>query len=351
MNRCSRLCIPLFFLLCSFILYSLLSISNINSKTKDNIDMNATNNQLNSITYINISNNILDESYSFIPVSYIKDGVQTLTGTSNTYSYLSKNILQDAPSPADLDLHFYPFNDSNPYIDLEPIASNGLWEFFPQKVTYEKYCYFSQPNQKAWENYFRNQLDKALISSPVVIAESWTFNWEGIETIIVTASNVIADGSEDIIYLSERYPDPTPLPINQDNSSMYIMTAIFLGDNPPVMVYEKSQIILSLPLSENSDISYIPPQTTDAPFQQFLSVMQYDIDENISLYPVFCNMNGESQIRDYKFGAQCLPCDIDGNGHVELIIYIRGRNSLFSTCYVYRLVNNLPTQTFAVTPN
>ena len=97
MNRCSRLCIPLFFLLCSFILYLLLSISNINSKTKDNTDMNAINNQLNSITYINISNNILDESYSFIPVSYIKDGVQTLTGTSTTYSYLSKNILQDAP--------------------------------------------------------------------------------------------------------------------------------------------------------------------------------------------------------------------------------------------------------------
>lgn len=323
-------------------------------ETKYEFDVDEESNRLNSITYVNVGMSSYKspyENYYFIPVSYIKDGIQLLTGISNVYSQMSETILQKAPDPTELSMYFCHLNCSKVSTNLDTIASNGKWDFFPVKVIYKKYSQGIQPNQKKWEDYFGNQLDDASIKSPVIITESWTFDWDGIETAVVNASNAITTDSEEILYASESQQIPESFPANHD-SSIYAMSAIFRTGNEPVMVFKKYESILDEPLAPtNESVSYLSPENTEEPFQHLFSVIQYNENNDLELYPVFCNMGGELLIRDYKFMPEYLPCDIDGDDHIELIVYIRSQSSLLSSCKVYRLINSVPTHIYSVKPN
>ena len=79
---------------------------------------------------------------------------------------------------------------------LGPIASNGTWDFFPDKATYQTYSFDNQPNESDWIEYFKERLSASNYDGPIIIQESVTFQWDGIESAIVIASNVIISGDD-----------------------------------------------------------------------------------------------------------------------------------------------------------
>ena len=289
----------------------------------------------------------------FLPVSYIKDGVQLLTyesweKTFNTtdnmrmtagdiYQYISDAPNIDDLNKIDANAAYTPDsaqrenNDFIRYLDF--VFSNGDWDFFPVKVKYEKYDLNNQPDNPEWNDYFKEQIERptyangvlqsdVLLTVPVVITEAWIFDWNGVETAIVTASNIIYTGDD------EKEDEPNPPP--DDYTSIYTISAVFMNGNEPNLMYNKWYML--------SDVSYNSPGVFG--LGQYISAVQNDKNGELILCPVFTwDVAGDTSGYTHLFRPVYLPCDIDGDGQIELMQYNEGFSTLYCNYDVFETVN------------
>ena len=282
-----------------------------------------------------------------------------LTGDFGSYS-LSAKKLQGVPAVAtvgQVNTTAMYTNDSDPYNNPSPImdtiASNGDWDFFPAQVKYEKYTLENQPDNREWSDYFTAQLAAVFPNTPVVMTESWVFNWTGKKVAVVTASNAIVSGDENSLYMGGDNPSPAlPNPPSGDNTVIYMMSAIFIDGSAPLSVIGNTQKIETNPIDESANVSlsYAPPQDSSTSYQQFFSAVQTDAN-GFLICPIFNDMNGEYALWSYECDPLVLVCDIDGDGVPEILTYINNNSSDMCLCTVYKLENGNPEKVFSIVPN
>lgn len=316
------------------------------NKTSDSSspDQNHKNQEiLNSITYIGIDG-------AFFPISYIDNGVQLLSGNVGPYSAFAENMLKETPSADSLNKIDLPDIDTDA-AGLGPIASNGTWAFFPDEATYQTYSSDNQPNQSDWIEYFKERLSASNYDGPIIIQESVTFQWDGMETAIVTASNVIISGGNGDSWANQDVYQTAMLPENS-TPSIYIISALFTQGNAPIELFDLyCEIPKGQEESASMGISYVPWNKDYGQYMQFISAVQYDGSGNATEFPIFNNMNGELTIRDFQYMPRYLISDIDGDTKSEVVINVSRTSSSMSFCKVYKIEQDIPKEVLYITLN
>ncbi len=284
-----------------------------------NEDSNKTENGeiekiIDSITYVNFSSDNADDC--FIPVSFIKNGVQLITGDLG----LQGDVLAGAPKADTLK-------------KANGIASDGEWNFFPYEVKHTEYTYDNQPENKEWTDYFRTMLAK---DAPIIIADVYSLEQHGVQIDVVTASNIVMTGDIAKLYTKDdTYPTPN-IP-QSERTSIYIICAVFIEGQEPTKLYELSGSFLTI--NDMGGIS-CDPTVYSGYFQQIYSTLQYDESGEVSVCPIYCNMNGELNLRSYSNKPAFVLADIDGDGKVELVQNTDQGSSDMSVCIIYDYTNN-----------
>jgi hypothetical protein len=155
-----------------------------------------------------------------------------------------------------------------------------------------------------------------------------------VETALVTASNVIITNK----YFSYKKDEYSNLKIPIDNNTiMYVISAIFTNRNEPTKLYHNYCELPKELISERGPtISYFP--TNNFACFQYFSAVQNNESGELILYPIFTiESTGDSTYRSFGYKPVYLLCDIDGDGQIELIIYMQGSNSLRTWLHVYEL--------------
>ena len=266
-----------------------------------------------SVTYIDLNG-------AYMPISYIQDGKQLLTGDA-IYSFLIEDILKDAPT-----------SDSLP--KEKNIASNAVWDMFPVEVEHMTYTPENQPKVEEWSEYFAEKLESQ--NTPVIIADVWSFELDGQKVAVVFASNVTS--SERAYAVSN--------PPAADSTVLYRMSAVFVQGREPQDLYSENFTFLS---EARTDVSYSPSEGDF--YEQSFSAWQYDASGEIVECPIFNNMSGGYTLRDYAYTPEYTVCDIDGDGAAEVICYIHKASSIMSWCKVYRTKNGEFEEVFHLVPN
>ena len=297
-----------------------------------------------SVTYVTFDSLLSGRGAigGYLPVSYIKDGIQVL---ANDELY--------ADGSTDFDINLY-IDDILPKADslnkTDYVASNGTWNFFPVQAEHKIYTWENQPEQEEWIEYFREKLSEVGASdTPVVITEAWIFDWNGIETAAVNASNVIVSDDEtmETIYVAGAgggHAEPNLPP--RENTVMYMMSTLFTQGNAPVDMVDIEYCYREIG-REPEGLSYLPPD--HGSYQHIFSAVQYDENGDLIVCPVFCDFMAELLTRQFKYSPeQYLVCDIDGNGEVELIGCLERNSSYECKHEVYQLIDGKPECVFAL---
>lgn len=296
----------------------------------------------NSILYIGVASGT--DSTEYIPVSYIQNGSQQLLGEIET----ADNILLNAPSPESLtriDTDAMYSSDAKSS-DIACILYNGNWDLFPLDITQTSYSLGFQPEQPEWSVYFNEQLRSKGIESPAVIEESISFCLDEAKISIVTATNLLPIEQTQSLILDTSDVD---LPA-KEHTAIYVMSALFVNNDVVYNLYDEYFEISNTPNNE-SDFEGVCYSPKDADYQFFAYVVQYDKTNNLMPYPLFCNMNGEYLIRDFKVTPNFLVCDIDGDGSIELVENINKASSAMRYTTVYRFKNGVPARSLTVINN
>lgn len=286
----------------------------------------------NHITYI----------YYSIPISYMKQNVQILSGDGGWYNDVNE-IVKNAPSADNLKKYYiadmYSDVANIPTIDEYPeltdgfICSNGNWDFFPNKVRYEEYTFGNQPNKPEWDKYFMSRIKEKTDETPLIYVNAWFFDWnrDGIEDAFVNASNTL--------YSKE---DNTPNPPSSDKTVTYTISVLFLSGNEPFETSGYiSNYISKKPLEKDDDgiVSY--NQSKKILGEHFISAIQYDSKRYLIICPIF----NSGEYGRYEEDEMIL-CDIDGDGKSE---FITTSLSEYSPYIVYKLFNGKPIEVFRIT--
>lgn len=96
----------------------------------------------NAISYVGVDG-------FFVPLSWVVEGHQLLSGDIGPVSVASENLLGEAPPTEGLTQIEAPEESA-----LGPIASNRTWNFFPDAAQYHTYGPDGQPEQQEWTDYF-----------------------------------------------------------------------------------------------------------------------------------------------------------------------------------------------------
>lgn len=161
---------------------------------------------------------------------------------------------------------------------------------------------------------------------------------------IVTATNLLP-----IEHTQAIDPSSIDLPA-KEHTAIYVMSALFQDDNTIYNLYDEYFEIsnTSNNKSDPGEVYYLPQ---NADYQFFSCAVQYDQADNPSIYPLFCNMNGEYLIRDFKVTPSFLVCDIDGDGMIELIKNVNKTSSDMRYTTVYRFKNGEPVRNLTIKNN
>ncbi|HOP09875.1 MAG TPA: hypothetical protein PK629_00100 [Oscillospiraceae bacterium] len=311
------------------------------TSSADSFAMTATNGTPeNHITYI----------YYTIPISYMKQGMQILTGDGGWYNDVNE-IVKNAPSAENLKKHYiidmYSDFANIPAIDEYPeltdgfICSNGEWDFFPTKVRYEEYAFDHQPNKPEWDEYFNKLISNHCNNTPLIYINAWLFDWngDGIEDAYVNACN--------LFYLNENR---NPNPPYYDDTGTYTLTVFFLSGNEPIC--NSDDIVFNYvskePLTDDNIASYIADDgsgsedysTENYCYDGWISI-QYDSQGDLIKCPIF--ISGEWG-KSYEY--EIIICDIDGDGNSELITT---NYNEYSPYVVYKLIDGKPIEVFRIT--
>jgi len=298
-----------------------------------------------------------DKVPEYIPLSYVSGGRQLLTGESehNRYAELAETVLKDAPAADALDGGIDAGNalygdNGRPEI-CGAVASSGGWNLFPDKVRYQKYDWNSQPDQDRWQRYFRKKLRGMSIDSPVVIKESYLFDWDGVRTEVVTASNAVISKKETCLS-SNGKTVKRKLPSNK-KAAVYTVSAMFRGDGTVTDIFCDAQPVQRSEKAfdgSGEGIAFCPPSEKGAVYQNYVSTIQFQRSGKLSKYRCFFDMNGELSIREYRYLPKYLVCDTDGDGKSEFIAYHDGSGTLGQVFRVYKLADGRPVISLSMKP-
>lgn len=338
----------------------------INDEAVPPPNMSGDENDTRTVTYVRIGGDadVIPHYFLYLPVSYVKGGIQTLTeenwqktfaGTESMYMTSGdfEKMMRDAPTTGDIskidaDAMYAPGSDRRESDGrMDSISSNGAWDFFPAKVAYEKYTLESQPKRAEWSEYFKGEIERPTYSNgslsaeiplaaPVVITESWVFEWDGVEAALVTASNAILSGE----YGGDAGAAPNPPP--GENTIVYTISALFVGDRPPVLLHERYS-----PLNS----AYFPLNAVTFTYSQYMSAVQASENGELMLCPIFSyDVAGDTSDYILSFKPDYMICDIDGDGKAELIQYNHnyGFSSLFCNYSVWELIEGEAVRVFVM---
>jgi hypothetical protein len=318
---------------------------------------------------------------SSIPLSYVHNGVQRVTGFPSEelggwydggwgwerYIWQRARYAMDAEATTRIDMAAmfadgsampgnYAFEYEYHRVD-EPhgwtlsgaahVRSNGNWDFFPEKVRYERYEWSAaedQPERPEWKEYIRSVIagyeplpwQTAFSgSAPVVITEAWFFTWGGIEMAMVNASNMIDRGRTRAIDRSNFTPNPP----HAEDTVLYHVTVLFMEGHEPLVLYNSvspgpSHEPYGTTFSPNG--TWLPDETGDEWFWesvQWFDVIQYGEDGSWMVCPMFF-VGGH----DWTLPVvSMMLIDLDGCGGPELVIHwpsqSRGIIQIFSLVY------------------
>lgn len=230
------------------------------------------------------------------------------------------------------------------------VMTNGDWELFPESVEYKAYSIRRQPAVSRWKNYFEKRLKKRSVNSPVVIKESYTFDWDDVKTELVTASNVIV--SEDMeLKISDGKNRESTLPSNS-HAAAYTISTLFRNGKAVLDVFSDVQMVQASKKAfgeTGSGISFcLPPK--GAEYQDYIQLVQFGNSKEWKKFRCFFQMNGESVMREYRYFPKYMVCDLDGDGKAELAAYQDGSSSLWQWMAVYRLTDGVPEKNFVMKP-
>lgn len=289
--------------------------------------------QADSVTYVNNG----DE---YVPVSLVSGGEQMLVGYGSADNWIvwkvevNSLVSQHAPRADSLrqidtgDMYSGPRPEyfGIPARVFTTVASDGDWDFFPVKVTYEKYSLDNQPDRPDWADY---------LGTDTVYNESWSFELDGKEAALVNASNIVwHDSDQKAVAVPVQQPDYTPI--------RYNISVLFVQGNEPFLLYYNLHLApLTLPLSEEKGVyeSFLPP-TDSAWYESYYSVIQRDAQGNLVECPVFtCGEFG------YQDRTMVLLCDIDGDGIPELLTM---QTTIYAPVVVYKFTRGTPREVFRV---
>ena len=256
-----------------------------------------------------------------VPVSYTRWGKQILS--EEVDSLQGDGLLQGAPLAEELARIPAPEG-----CGFDAVLSDGDWDFFPDSVEYRSYTPEAPSRHPDWTAYFQERLQELNCDSPLVLKESLRFLWNGVETAVVTASNVTAVDSPELLSL-EAIPEGGR-PDNQ-NPGVYVLTALFVQGEQPVALYSRYDQIQA-----ETGADYAPWEG-ETDFLQVLTAWQYDEQGNAVSYPIYGNMTGQLTLQDAAEAPRCLVSDIDGDNTSELVVIQKTSQSLTSWCGVYDL--------------
>lgn len=282
-----------------------------------------------SITYI-------WSNQSSTPLSYIEGGTQRLWGEWMPASSPFETVLADAPGAESIKQVPLPdcYNNSDSTRNWGPIASNGDWDFFPEDVSHVSFGLDNQPEQEEWQTYFRQKLDLADIDSPVIITETYSFSWNGHETAVVTASNLLPSDSPDA--QTDRLQSSS-LPGN-NSPGVYIISALFIPEAEPVELFSQyDNIPKGQKEAAHEGVAYVPEDVNYNGLIQPIPDIQYDEYGNTSIFFIYCNHGGELTMRGYQHLPKFLVADINGDHELELVMDVDRSSSTMSYTVVYQM--------------
>lgn len=280
----------------------------------------------------------ITDDQSHILISYIRNGLQLLEGEWGPGSQPLDIFLENVPSPDSLITvalpHFY--DDIKSYT-LGPIVTNGEWNFFPSEIVHTSYDMVNQPTQPAWIDYFKQSLDFRGFDGPIIISESYSFSWNGVDADLVVATNVLPTDNNDNL-LSEYLSSASTL--SNSRPGIYILSALFVQGNEPLELFSEYADIYS----RNEEMpgtgsSYIADDVGGSYSKHFISSIQYNESMSPSIFPIYCDHSGELNLRIFQYRPQYLICDIDGDAQIEVIERLNCDSSLLSYTRVYTLQN------------
>lgn len=280
----------------------------------------------------------ITDDQSYILISFIRNGSQQLEGEWGPGSQSLDALLENAPSPDSLIAvslpHFY--DDIKSYT-LGPIVTNGEWNFFPSEIVHTSYNIVNQPTQPAWIDYFKQSLNFRGFDGPIIISESYSFSWNGVDADLVVATNVLPTDNNDNL-LSEYLSSASTL--SNSRPGIYILSALFVQGNEPLELFSEYADIYS----RNEEMlgtgsSYISDDVGGSYSKHFISSIQYNESMSPSIFPIYCDHSGELNIRIFQYCPQYLICDIDGDAQTEVIERFNCDSSLLSYTRVYTLQN------------
>ena len=258
---------------------------------------------------------------TFIPVSRIAEGTQLLTGSMILSSAAVENAVQNAPLAEALNQTETPAGSG-----LGPVASDGTWNFFPDDVQYNTYTPENQPNRGEWTAFFAERLQAMGLDAPVLIQNAASFQSNGREIALVTASNVRATEAGNLLEAEEIAQTDRP---GNAEPGVYVITALFVEGEEATELYSQYSEI-----SSSMGADYLP-WSQDGSYMQPLSAMQFGSDGSVAEFPIFTDMSGEMALRILGVYPAFLVADIDGDGISEMILCLTGVSSDMSWCKVY----------------
>ncbi|WP_195279790.1 hypothetical protein [Clostridium sp. J1101437_171009_A5] len=313
--------------------FSVASCSKVNEQMTQNNGKNYTTGDTSSDSAVYIT-----DDQSHILVSYIRNGLQQLEGEWGPGCQPLDILLENAPSPDSLVTVALPhiYDDIKSYT-LGPIVTDGEWDFFPSEVVYTSYDMDAQPTQPAWIDYFKQSLDSQGFDGPIIISESYSFSWNGLDTNLVVATNVLQSDSSDRISSESLSITRTP---SNSRPGVYILSALFIQGYEPIELFSEYNDIYSK--DEETPwlgSSYFADDVVGSYSNHFISSVQYDEATSPSIFPIYCDHSGELNLRIFQYRPQYLICDIDGDAQTEVIERLNRDSSLLSYTRVYTLQN------------
>ena len=274
---------------------------------------------------------------TFIPVSRMAEGTQLLTGSMILSSDGVESAMQNAPLAEVLNQTETPVGSG-----LGPVASDGTWNFFPDEVEYHTYTPENQPDIGEWSAFFAERLQAMGLDAPILIQTSASFQSNGREIALVTASNVRATENWDLLEAEEITQTDRP---GNNAPGVYVITALFAEGEETTELYAQYSEV-----SSSMGADYLP-WSQDGSYMQPLSAMQFGSDGSVAEYPIFADMNGELVLRNLGVQPDFLIADVDGDGTSEIILCLTGGSSDMSWCNVYSFRSDSLEETLHLTLN
>lgn len=303
--------------------------------------------EADSITYIQFS-----DMQEALPVSYIQKGKQLLTGDGDdhVYSRLQNTLFRQAlpaeklPYNAKAEKALYG-KKKRPDYSCRVMAS-GSWELFPDTVRYQAYSLDRQPSKSSWNRYFKKYLKKHAADSPVVIKESYAFDWNGAKMELVTASNVSFRAGTGV-RISDGRNQNRVLPQNR-SAAVYTVSALFQDGTAVADIFSNIQKV-SRSRSSGGVISFCQPPEGEA-YQDYIESVQTGADGKWKKFRCYFDMAGELEMREYRYFPELVVCDADGDGKSEIAVYCGGSGSLRQRLMVYSLADGKLERSFSIGP-